>query len=308
MAVFTTFSEAALARYLIMFDIGELDSYSPIETGIENSNYFVSLRNGDRTFEFVLTIAEGLGFDEMGFFNDLLTQLASAGLPVPSPERTLDGMCSTIFCGKPTWLFPRLPGSHPRKVTGAHCSAIGLALAQLHEAGKKARYTRDNPYNPDWTTTAFDALRQQLRQEDREIIESAISEYAALTETNNLPEGIIHGDLFRDNALFVGEKLTGIIDFYHACKDFLVQDIAIVANDWCTDEQGRLDPDRYHALLLGYESIRPLSDEERASLPAIRRAGAARFVLTRLLSGDESRYLKDPEEYLRIARAAQSPE
>lgn len=308
MAVFTTFSKAALARYLVMFDIGELAHYSPIEGGIENSNYFVALRSDDLVREFVLTITEELGFDEVGFFNDLLTQLSNAGLPVPLPQRTLDGMFSTIFCGKPAWLFPRLPGSHPMRANIAQCRAIGRALAQLHEAGHKARYSRANPYDLDWARTTFDEVRRHLNDADQKMLEAMLAEYGEVTETNGLPRGIIHGDLFRDNALFEGDKLTGIIDFYHACDDFLVQDVAIAINDWCTDTTGSLDEHRFNAILDGYESVRQLSHEERDCLPAFRRAGAARFVLTRLLSGDESGHLKDPREFLQIGRAAQSCE
>lgn len=308
MAVFTTFSENALARYLVMFDIGELESYAPIEGGIENSNYFVSLKNDDRILEFVLTITEGLGFDEVGFFNDLLTRLANAGLPVPLPERTLDGMYSTIFCGKPTWLYPRLPGRHPTDANVAQCETIGGALAQLHNAARRAKYTRANPYSAEWASETFASQRHHLDELDQVLLASILREYTGLAGTDDLPMGIIHGDLFRDNALFEGDKLTGIIDFYHACEDFLIQDLAIAVNEWCTDASGKLDAARFQAMLGGYESVRPLTPAEREHLPAFRRAGAIRFVLTRLLSGDESGHLKDPDEFLRIARAAQQPE
>lgn len=302
MAVFTTFSEAALERFLVMFDRGELQSVEPIEAGIENSNYFVRLVNGEFRAEYVLTITETLGFDEVGFFNDLLVQLARAHLPVPVPEATLDGMYTAIFCGKPTWLFPRLAGSHPSQVNTVQCQTIGDALARLHEAAGNARYTRDNPYNAGWLRATFDARRSKLGPRDQEMLAGIADEYTALADTGNLPMGTIHGDLFRDNALFHGDTLTGIIDFYHACTDYLVQDVAITLNDWCTDDTGGLDESRYKAMLEGYESVRPLTAEEHAGLPQFRRAGAMRFVLTRLLSDSGAGHLKDPEEFLRIAR------
>lgn len=306
MATFTTFSESALERYLVMFNMGELAACEPIQAGIENSNYYVTLKRGDLVLEFVLTITENLSFDEVGFFNDLLTLLAKAGLPVPMPERTLDGMYSTIFCGKPTWLFPRLPGHHPEVATEAQCKAIGVALAKMHEAGARARYHRANPYDAQWLGETFSNLRNRLGKEDQALFERILCEYEELADSDDLPKGIIHGDLFRDNVLFTDDRLTGIIDFYHACDDFLVQDLAICINDWCTTSTGELDSSRFDAMVEGYESIRPLTSTEQSALPKFRRAAAMRFVLTRFLSGDESGHLKDPDEFLRIARGASS--
>lgn len=307
MAAFTTFSTAALERYLVMFDIGDLHTFEAIETGIENSNYFVTLIAGDETYDFVLTITENLTFEEVPFFNDLLAQLARSGLPVPVPERTLDGMSSTIFCGKPAWLFPKLPGAHPVEVTPGQCATIGRALAQLHGGAGAARYTRDNPYSLAWLESTLEAQSGSLDDADLAMLSRILDEYRAVAANDDLPKGIIHGDLFRDNALFDGEVLTGIIDFYHACEDFLVQDLAITLNEWCTDSEGREDEARYTALMNGYESVRPLTGEERALLPAFRRSGAMRFILTRLLSGDEDGHLKDPEEYLSVARKLGGP-
>lgn len=308
MAAFTTFSDAALERYLVMFDIGDLHSFEPVPTGIENSNYFVSLTRHDDILEFVLTITEGLDFHEVPFFNELLGQLDRAGLPVPVPVRTLDGMASTIFCGKPAWLFPRLPGSHPSTVNPAQCEIIGNAIARLHQAASTTRYSRVNPYGPDWARQTLELQRHHLSAGDDALLTEISDEYATLANASDLPKGIIHGDLFRDNALFEGETLTGIIDFYHACEDYLIQDVAITINDWCTTASGNLDSARYSALLKGYESVRSLTPMEREQLSAFRRCGAMRFVLTRLLSGNEGGHLKDPEEFLRIARSARYAE
>jgi len=121
-------------------------------------------------------------------------------------------------------------------------------------------------------------------------------------ESLDLPTGIVHGDLFRDNALFIDDTLTGIIDFYHACQDSLVQDLAITVNDWCSDANGQMDSKRKNSLIAGYESVRPLMLEERAALSSFQRVGALRFILTRFLSGEGDVHLKDPEEFLRIAR------
>ena len=302
MAVFTTFSKAALQRYLVMFDIGELVHYAPITSGIENSNYFVTLSNVDATFEFVLTITENLSFDEVPFFNDLFHQLERARLPVPNPQRTLDGMSSTIFCGKPAWLFSKLPGEHPVHSNLVKCEAIGATLARIHAAAGSARYSRPNPYDLAWARQVLASKRYRLTAADAGLLVRALDEYESLGQLSALPSGIIHGDLFRDNSLFEGDALTGVIDFYHACIDYLVQDVAITINEWCTDESGVIDPERQTALLRGYESVRTLDDAEHQSLPSLQRYGATRFILTRLLSGSDGNHLKDPEEFLKILR------
>ncbi|MCB1691326.1 MAG: homoserine kinase [Pseudomonadales bacterium] len=301
MAAFTTFSESALERYLVMFDIGELVRFEPITSGIENSNYFVTLEVPGDEAEFVLTITEGLTFEDVPFFNELFRILERSGLPVPVPQKTLDGMSSTIFCGKPAWLFPRLPGRHPQSVTPEQCRTIGNALARLHEGAAATRYKRANPYDLDFLTRTFTEERSRLASDDAAMLERIFEPYKALG-ADELPAGIIHGDLFRDNALFEGEELTGIIDFYHACTDFLAQDVAITINDWCTAPEGQQVPEKVAALMEGYESIRPMTSPEKAALPTLMRAGALRFILTRLLSGEDGSTLKDPEEFLRIAR------
>jgi homoserine kinase type II len=302
MAVFTTFSQTALERYLVMFDIGDLQDYSPISSGIENSNYFLRLaREGDLQ-EFVLTITENLTFEEIPFFNALFSQLARAGLPVPDPQRTLDGMSSTIFCGKPTWLFPKLKGQHPRTITPAQCVTAGTHLARIHAAASGAPYSRVNPYDWQWATTTLSENAGKFSTQDHAMLSGVLAEHAVLPMGDDLPRGIIHGDLFRDNTLFAGDMLTGVIDFYHACEDFLVQDLAIAINDWCRDPGGQIDRGLVTALKSGYESVRQLTDTEAAWLPVFQRIGALRFVLTRILSGSDGVHLKDPEEFLNLLR------
>lgn len=303
MAAFTTFSRAALERYLVMFDAGELGSFEPIKAGIENSNYFVTLNHDGGQSEYVLTITENLTFEDVPFFNDVFHQLDRSGLPVPNPVKTLDGMASTIFCGKPAWLFPRLPGSHLTSVDHHHCEVIGEALARLHESARACRYSRTNPYDEQFLAHTLAGHRHRISAEDAAMCDDILIEYRRLTHSADLPQGVIHGDLFRDNALFDSEALTGIIDFYHACDDFLAQDLAITLNDWATATDGSSIKARENALIAGYEKVRALTPEEHAALPVLRRAGALRFVLTRLLSGGDGETLKDPGEFLRIARA-----
>tara|TARA_R110002072_G_scaffold1369_7_gene11317 strand:+ start:6492 stop:7409 length:918 start_codon:yes stop_codon:yes gene_type:complete len=293
MATYTTFEREALERYLIMFELGELLDYEAISSGIENSNYF--LRFEDKEIEFVLTITEDLDFSEVPFFNDLLQVLAKSGLPVPQPQSTLDGMSSTIFKGKPTWLFNRLPGSHPDITTETQCEKIGSALAQLHLGGAAARYERENVYSISWAKAAVDQLAADLSELDQRSLNQALERYQ--NECEKLPRGIIHGDLFRDNALFEEDNLTGVIDFYHACNDYFVQDIAITLNDWCCEAGTDVEPKRL-ALLRGYESVRALEAAEHKALPRFREFAAMRFALTRLLAGRSDNPVKNPREFL----------
>jgi homoserine kinase type II len=295
-----------------MFDKGELINYQVVESGIENSNYFLAIEEKDGEREYVLTIMETVDFDELVFFNSLLSHLHHYGLPVAPPERTLDGMTTTIFCGKPTLLTRRLPGMHPLKVTAQHCAVIGKALAEIHTSKPVIKKMRDNPYDIDWMRETSCGL-DELDHADKEMAEEVIAGYQDFTRkagndcsdngyagNNGIPMGIVHGDLFVDNALFEDEKLTGIIDFYHACTDYLVQDIAITVNAWCRREDGSVNTGHLRKLLAGYQSERKLTQAEIEAMPLMLKAGALRFLLTRYLSKTDGNYLKDPAEFSRI--------
>ena len=299
MAAFTTFSEEALARYLVMFGLGQLSALEAIEEGIENSNYFVTMTRDGAETTYVLTIIEQLSFEEVPFFNKVLTQLFYHGLPVAAPKQTLDGMTSTIFCGKPTFLFPKLPGRHLERVTDKHCFALGRFMAISHRALDPLSETRDNPYDTHWMKTTLGTLNQETLSDELDQLRDYLAEYETLSRLD-LPTGLIHGDLFTDNALFEDDTLTGVIDFYHACEDFLIQDLAIAINDWCADGDQEIDPGLRSAMLAGYESERELSAGEQDALVPLQRVSAARFALTRFLSGDPP--LKNPMDMLELAR------
>lgn len=299
MAAFTTFTEEALSRYLVMFGKGNLAGHEVIEGGIENSNYRVTLDRDGEQHHYVLTIVEGFDFNEVPFFNKVMTHLFHYGLPVAAPLATLDGMTSTIFCGKPTFLFSKLDGEHPGHVTATHCADIGRFMARSHEALLALKTERDNPYNAIWMQESIRANASRLAPEDREFLIALVSEYEQI-QNSELPRGIIHGDLFRDNALFTDKaELSGVIDFYHACNDLLIQDIAIAINDWCLRDN-RIDLALQDALMAGYEEVRSLTHRERDLLPRLQSISAARFLLTRLLSGDPP--LKDPHQMLELAK------
>lgn len=282
MATYTQISHESLTRFLYMFDIGELAHFEPITAGIENSNYFVTL---DNESEYVLTITEDLELSEVPFFNDLLQQLVNARLPVPEAQRTLDGMSSALLKGKPTWLFNRLPGTHQMAPIPSQCHAIGRALATIHDQSPKCRYRRENVYNHAWACAALKQVTSQLDPTNLRNLQSAVDLYQDLS-SEQLPSGIIHGDLFRDNALFLGDELTGVIDFYHACDDFLVQDIAIALNDWCVEGK-QFSQSHEAAVLEGYETVRQLEPLELELLRQFRAFAAMRFSLTRLLANSD---------------------
>lgn len=296
MAAYTEITAESLERFLYMFELGELVSFEAIIGGIENSNYFVELGGEQR---FVLTIAEDITLDQVSFFNDLLQQMVNAGIPVPEPMRTLDGMPSTLFKGKPTWLFSYLPGTHPNTPTTIQCRAIGRILAQIHVAAERCRYHRDNVYGSSWII-ATQSVVDKLKPEEQEQLRPVIEQYLALeAQPLPLPRGTIHGDLFRDNAMFLQDQLTGVIDFYHACDDYLIQDVAIAVNDWCV-EQGSLDQEKQTQLICGYEEVRTLEEEEKEHLPLFRNFAAMRFTLTRLVANQTNNPDRQPQTMLRL--------
>lgn len=300
MAAFTTFSEQALSRYLVMFGRGDLAHHEPIEGGIENSNYRVTLLSNGDNQHYILTIIEGLGFHEIAFFNKVMTHLYQNGLPVAAPLATLDGMTSTIFCSKPTFLFPRLDGTHLETISESQCEAIGQFMARAHLALSELSSERENPYGHDWMTRSITQLAPRLNQDDQQLLSTLADEYGQILSAD-VPRGIIHGDLFQDNALFRDNgELSGVIDFYHACNDLLIQDIAIAINDWCAIDNVIVQSMK-QALIDGYESVRALTDQEHQVLPRLQRVSAGRFALTRLLSGDPP--LKDPNAMLGLARS-----
>lgn len=304
MATFTTFSDEALQGYLERFDEGRGKLHQPIEGGIENSNYLLQLEKQGQVKEWVLTLVEVLDFDELPFFNELTLHLAQQGLPVAAPMKTLAGEACTLFCGKPTLLFPKLAGTHVEAPTSSHCAAIGHFLGAAHLALASFAQTRPNPYSLAWQEATLGEV--PIPRKYAGAVAATHSLYRHLL-AEDLPRGLIHGDLFRDNALFEDGKLNGVIDFHHACHDLLIQDLAIAINDWCR-QGSQIDPARRAAMVAAYCEQRQLTKKEAALLPAMQQTSALRFALTRYQSGDPP--LKDPLEMLALmvalqARAAQ---
>ncbi|MBA4502972.1 homoserine kinase [Marinobacterium marinum] len=312
MAVYTSINRPQLDALLEDYTLGQLVDFSGIEGGIENSNFFVTLEQNGQQSDYVLTLFEELGQDEMPFFVELGQWLQARGVTVPHAIADRNGIALKQLCGKPAMFQPRFHGRHLERaqIRAEHCAEIGRALARFHLAGEDFYLKRQAQRGVFWWRRESQAIRHLLTPEDAELLQQEVALFDTLREQPfGLPLGIIHGDLFHDNALFVGDRLEAILDIYNAATAFLLFDLAIVANDWCSDDQGRIDPIREQALIRAYAGVRALSDEEKAAWPVLTRTAAMRFWLSRLIpwlgveqssrSGIETR-LKDPAEFRRI--------
>jgi homoserine kinase type II len=310
MAVYTDVSAEDLADFLADYDLGELLSYKGIAEGVENSNFLVHTTAG----YFILTLYEKrVAPEDIPFFLALMGHLAARGLTCPQPVKNQTGDMLGWIAGRPAALVTFLDGMWIRRPTAAHCAALGEALAQLHLAGADFPMRRRNALSADgWrplyvaSAAGADTVQPGLRQ--------AIENELTLLEgawPSGLPEGVIHADLFPDNVFFLGEQLSGLIDFYFACTDTLAYDIAICLNAWCFEPDHSYNVTKGRALLQGYVAARPLSIEERVALPLLSRGACLRFLLTRLVDwlnvppGALVRP-KDPLEYFRKLRFHQA--
>jgi len=305
MSVYTRVERQQLEAFLNNFATGELVDYVGISAGIENTNYFVTTAHG----RYVLTLFEQLGADELPFFLNLMAHLAEHDVPTAHPLANRHGSYLDELCAKPAALVQRLSGSTLEQPAVAHCAAIGTALAQFHIAGQSYPLDRANPRGPHWWREAVAKLHEQLHPEQAAQLDAEIS-FQFSHRFDQLPRGIIHADLFRDNALFAGEKLSGIIDLYYACSDALLYDVAVTVNDWCVTKARELDPARTQALLHAYAAERPFTADEHAAWPVMLRAAALRFWLSRLLDlhfprEGELTHTKDPQAFARLLAAHQ---
>lgn len=306
MAVYTDINEIELTAYLENYDIGSLLSYKGIAEGVENSNYL--LRTTQSTF--ILTLYEKrVDRNDLPFFINLMQHLAANGLECPQPVVQKNGEAIGELAGRPAAIVTFLEGMWLRKPTADHCYALGVAMAQMHLAGQDFAMERENSltlkdWRPLWVkcTTDADNVEAGLREQT----EADLS-YLEQNWPTDLPRGIIHADLFPDNVFFIGQDLSGIIDFYFACTDMLAYDLAICLNAWCFERDFSYNLTKGTALLRGYNSVRPLSAQEQEALPVLCRGAAMRFMLTRLYDwintpADSFVTKKDPLEYLRRMR------
>ncbi len=309
MSVYTSISRDELETYLTEYSVGKLVRFIGIESGIENTNYFVTTSTG----EFVLTIFEQHTREELPFFLDLTAYLADHKIPCAHPIANNRKKYLGMLKNKPTALVNRLDGAALGLPTPTQCSAVGDVLARLHQSGLSFPQSRTNTRGQGWQQDTADVLGDRLSSDDQALLREEMKFQSDLN-TTGLPQGIIHADLFRDNALFKDDRVCGVIDFYYACTDILLYDVAITVNDWCSNGDGTLDNERAQYLLAGYNMIRPTHDDERAAWAAMLRAAALRFWLSRLYDmhfprPGEMTHIKDPEVFRRIlANRSQEPE
>lgn len=280
MAVFTPLGDAQVATFLERFDVGALKALKGVAGGTENSTFFVTTDQR----ELVLTLFEQGEHEELPFFVELMDYLDEHRIPVPGPVHDREGTALQSLAGKPALLFPRMPGSHPESPSLAQCRALGDALGRLHLVSQHFPGQRPNPRDLHWLQAVHHKVLGYLSPDDQTLMKNQVDEFeAAFAEAGELPCGALHGDLFRDNTLFEGDTLGGIIDLYNGCTGDLLFDVAIVINDWATDDDGRLNAERHDAVLGAYLARRPFTQAERALWPVMLRMTALRYWLSRLL-------------------------
>lgn len=301
MAVYTDVSVEDLQAFIAGYDIGKLLSYKGIAEGVENSNYLLRTPAG----QFILTLFEKrVREEDLPFFMQIMARLAERGVPAPQPIATKAGALFTHAKNRPAAIISFLEGVWPRSPDIGHCAAIGETLARMHVALEGFELERENTLSLDgWERLIAPRLAQAeyLRPGLARLIERDVAETRAAWP-GGLPRGPIHADLFPDNALFLGDRLTGVIDFYFACTDFLAYDLAVCLNAWCFAQEREYDIARGAAMIAAYETIRPLAEAEREALPTLCRGAALRFFATRLTDwGDTPAGAlvkpKDPLEY-----------
>lgn len=311
MSVFTPVGRAELGSWLEPFGVGKLLAYAGIPTGIENTNFFVTTSHG----EFVLTLFETLDAGQLPYYLDLLVHLSARGIPCPCPLAA-DGSLIHILADKPASLATRLPGVSLETVTPAHCAQIGALLARLHLAAAEYPAQLADPRDAAWRERTAAAVLPRLAAEEAAALRAEVARHAE-RDGSQLPGGPIHADLFRDNTLFAGANLSGIVDFYSAYNGAWAYDVAVTLNDWCVDDARCIDLPRASALLGAYAAIRPFTSAEQTAWPELLRLAALRFWLSRLYDfhfprPGEMTYAKDPGHFREVlaghaARTLQLP-
>ena len=315
MSVFTPVTESQLAGWLKNYSVGAPTRLEPITAGIENTNYFVTTSQG----RYVLTLFERLPAAELPFYLELMVHLARHGIPCPAPIADLDDRYLSPLNGKPAALVTRLEGTPVENPGAAECAELGGLLARMHLAARSYGGYLENPRGPKWWRRAAAEVRPFLDGGRAALLDEEMR-FQSQHRFPDLPRGVVHADLFRDNAMFREGRVSGVFDFYFAGVDCFAYDLAVCVNDWCLvdpERDRRLDAARTRAMLDAYAAARPLQPAERAAWPVLLRAAALRFWLSRLHDkhlprAGEMVKVHDPEHFrdilaLRAAPGVQAP-
>ncbi|NOQ14316.1 MAG: homoserine kinase [Methyloprofundus sp.] len=277
MSVYTSLSHAQIEQFLGAYKLASLTSYVGISAGIENTNYLLSTPQGD----FVLTLYEHFNTAELAPYLDLLVQIGQSESYYPSPLLDIQQRHSQTLAGKPVAVFKRLAGKSVVQATLNHCQLVASALARFHLNTPSLGFSKKNPRSIEWIQVTAQQVSAHLSVQDSLLLNDELN-YQLQFTTQHLAQGIIHADLFRDNVLFVGESLTGMLDFYAACCDCFLLDVAITLNDWCVDEYGVFGRRQQDAFMQAYKQVRNISQQEEEWLPFLLRRACLRFWVSRL--------------------------
>jgi homoserine kinase type II len=301
MSVFTTLSLEEVRTWLRNFDLGEIVDLRGIAAGITNTNYFVMTAQQ----KYVLTIFEKNQLNDLGYFVDLMRFLSLQGVLCPLPIADKSGESLHLLKGKPALMVTCLNGTDVLAPSISQVEQVARALAHMHQTGVDFAQNGTNQRDKTWRINTAQKVLPKLVKEDQLLLQNELA-YLHAQDFSQLPQGVVHGDLFRDNVLFDGERLGGFIDFYYACNDVLVYDVAIAVNEWCVHHNGadigELDSEKINVFLSAYQEIRPFEPKEQAAWVDVCRLAALRFWLSRLhdfyfQQAGELTHTKDPNHF-----------
>jgi homoserine kinase type II len=300
MSVFTTVSVDELTPWLSAYPLGDLLELQGIASGISNTNYFVTTSTG----RYVLTLFEEHSADELPYFLNLMKHLAERGVPCPHPVMRSDGVLLDELNGKPAALVTCLRGRDIHEPSVKQCAELGRVLANMHVAGASFNGNNHDSRDVVWREATAKSVSDLLSADDQAMLAQTMQRQVDL-DIQALPQGVIHADLFRDNVLFDGDEIGGVIDFYYACRGAYLYDVAISVNDWCVHADGSLDARRVGALLQAYHAVRPFTQAEQSAWPNMLPIAALRFWLSRLKDkhypqAGELTHAKDPQHFKKI--------
>ena len=302
MSVYTSVSEDELSVWLKDYSLGQLQQLQGIASGIENTNYFVTTSNG----RFVLTLFEKLSADELPFYLNLMAHLSRHGIPCPAPMANRHNQFLGELNNKPACIVSRLAGKSTTTPSQIQCEAMGAMLGQMHIAGMSFSQLMPNARGAAWRAQTAPQVLPFTDKEQAALLTSEVSWHSRQNYLH-LPQGLIHADLFKDNVLLIDDRVGGLIDFYFACTDALLYDVAITVNDWCMNTDGTLDTQRTQTFLRAYHAIRPFLATEHTAWPLMLRLAALRFWLSRLFDkylprDGELIHAHDPAHFERVLK------